>query len=72
MTNLIVYYSDTDSIAIDLDRPLNLKFIGPELGKMKLEHVFDKAVFLAPKVYDGVISKYVYIKVKGLKNTISD
>jgi len=47
MTNLIVYYSDTDSIAIDLDRPLNLKFIGPELGKMKLEHVFDKAVFLA-------------------------
>ena len=38
---------------------------------MKLEHIFEEAVFLAPKVYGG-INKYVWIvQVKGLKNPIS-
>lgn len=51
--NLNVLYTDTDSI--DIDKPLNPKFIGPELGLMKLEYIFDEAVFLAPKVYGGVL-----------------
>lgn len=37
---------------------------------MKLEHVFNKSVFLAPKVYDGITSNYEYVKVKGVKNPI--
>ena len=52
-----LYYSDTDSIFID--QPLEDSFINStELGKMKLEGVYNKALFLAPKVY-------------GLKNTAS-
>jgi spore cortex formation protein SpoVR/YcgB (stage V sporulation) len=37
-----LFYTDTDSIAIDqkLDRIL----VGTDLGKMKLEYIFDKAV----------------------------
>jgi hypothetical protein len=49
-----LYYSDTDSIDIDKDKALDPKFIGPELGKMKLEHIFDDAIYLAPKVYGGI------------------
>lgn len=64
-----LYYTDTDSI--DIDAPLNSKFIGQELGKMKLEHIFEGAVFLAPQVYGGITSQYEYVKVKCLKNTIS-
>jgi len=69
MVGYSVFYSDTDSI--DLDRPLDPKFIGPELGKMKLEHIFNKAVYLAPKVYGGKTNDYEYVRIKGLKNPIS-
>jgi len=48
MKDIVLFYSDTDSI--DINRELDPKFIGPELGKMKLEHIFEKAVFLAPKI----------------------
>nr|AWA82154.1 hypothetical protein [Cantharellus cibarius] len=51
MKDITLFYSDTDSI--DIDKPLPIKFIGNELGKMKLEHIFDETVFLAPKVYVG-------------------
>jgi len=64
-----LYYSDTDSI--DIDKPLEPKFIGPELGKMKLEHIFDDARYLAPKVYGGITPFDEYVKVKGLKNPVS-
>jgi DNA polymerase type B, organellar and viral len=65
-----LYYSDTDSIYIDKALPddlVNSKI----LGKMKLEHVLTKAIFLSPKVYyleteDG---KVIY-KVKGLSHEI--
>jgi len=65
-----LYYSDTDSIYIDKalqDDLVNSKI----LGKMKLENVITKAIFLAPKVYyleteDG---KVIY-KVKGLSHEI--
>jgi len=42
-----LYYTDTDSIYID--KPLDSKFIGSELGQLKLENVFNEATFLAPK-----------------------
>jgi hypothetical protein len=44
-----LYYSDTDSIVID--RELDTRLVGDKLGQLKLEHVINKAVFLAPKVY---------------------
>jgi hypothetical protein len=49
-----LFYTDTDSI--DINKPLEPKFIGKELGQMKLEHIFDKKFFLAPKVYSGITS----------------
>jgi DNA polymerase elongation subunit (family B) len=65
-----LYYSDTDSIY--LDRPLpDYMVSSTELGKLKLENVLDKAIFLAPKMYyleseEGAI---IY-KVKGLKHEV--
>jgi DNA polymerase type B, organellar and viral len=72
--NFTLYYSDTDSI--DINKLLPSKFIGSELGQMKLEHEFIEAVYLAPKVYGGIIKENIFpehelIKVKGLKNPIS-
>jgi hypothetical protein len=45
-----VYYHDTDSIITD--KPLDKKFVGKELGQLKLEYKINKGVFLAPKVYN--------------------
>lgn len=64
-----LFYTDTDSI--DIDRPLDPKWVGSELGQMKLEHIFKEAIFLAPKVYGGITDKYEYVKIKGLKNTLA-
>lgn len=65
-----LYYSDTDSIAID--RPLEDYMIGKELGrgaKIKLENIFNKAVYLGPKVYGGITNEgEEIIKAKGYKN----
>src|SRR6267142_159046 len=48
--DIILYYSDTDSIYID--KPLPPEMVDSKsLGKMKLENVLTKAIFLAPKVY---------------------
>lgn len=72
----ILYYSDTDSIFTSIPLPDNM--ISGELGKMKLEYVADRAVFLAPKVYavnllpdyqveiDGKLVTQI-IKIKGAK-----
>ena len=65
-----LYYSDTDSIYID--KPLPESMINDTiLGKMKLEYILYKAIFLAPKVYylETVDNKVIY-KVKGLKHEI--
>lgn len=60
-----LYYSDTDSLYFDGSIPDN--FISPtELGKLKLEGIYDKAVFLAPKVYALQNSSQLIIKIKGL------
>ena len=75
LENINIYYSDTDSI--HTDKPLPNYLIGKDIGKMKLEHIFDDAVYLAPKVYGGIVypSKitrgYEYVKVKGFKNPIT-
>lgn len=65
----IIYYMDTDSIAID--KPLYASIVGKEIGLFKLEHIFEKAVFLSPKVYGGINKDYESVKVKGFKNPIS-
>ena len=64
-----LYYSDTDSI--DLDKPLPDTFVGPDLGQMKLEHIFIEAVYLGPKMYGAITKKDVIVKIKGLKNPVS-
>jgi DNA polymerase type B, organellar and viral len=66
-----LYYSDTDSLYFD--GPLPDSFISPTiLGKLKLEGVWDQALFLAPKVYALKNSESFVenIKIKGLKKEI--
>ena len=68
-TNFKLYYSDTDSIIIDVQLPA--EFIGTALGQFKLENVIEKAVFLAPKVYALITeSSDQVVKVKGITNEI--
>ena len=63
-----LYYSDTDSAVID--RPLPSFMVGGELGQFKLEHIIDRAVFLAPKVYAIVDTNgNEVIKIKGIDKT---
>ena len=64
-----LYYSDTDSAVTD--KPLPSFMVGNELGQFKLEHVIQRAVFLAPKVYGFVtVEGEEVIKVKGVSKTI--
>ena len=61
-----VYYMDTDSLYTDKPIPDYL-ISQTELGKFKLEHNINKAIFLAPKVYALETDKGEHIfKVKGL------
>jgi hypothetical protein len=65
-----LYYSDTDSAYFD--RPLPDHLVSSKvLGKMKLENIIKKAIFLAPKMYylETIDDKIIY-KVKGLKHDI--
>ena len=65
-----LYYSDTDSAAID--RPLPSYMVGAALGQFKLEYVVERAVFLAPKVYGLLTTEgKEIVKVKGLTPDIS-
>jgi len=62
-----LYYTDTDSVYFD--GPLPDHYISDtELGKLKLEGIWDKALFLAPKVYALLNSDtgVEIIKIKGL------
>jgi len=67
-----LYYSDTDSVFIDVDlNKVSPELVGELLGQWKLEYEFDKVVFLAPKVYGGVTSEgQEIVKAKGVKNII--
>lgn len=59
-----LYYSDTDSLYLDCSLPD--EYIGPELGKFKLEYQATEVVFLAPKVYSLLLPDGSEItKVKG-------
>jgi len=65
--NINLYYSDTDSIYTDSE--LDSSFIDSKiLGKLKLEHVCKRAIFLTPKVYclETIEGEFIY-KIKGLK-----
>lgn len=44
--NFKLYYSDTDSAVVDTILPASI--VGEGLGQLKLEHVIERAVFLAP------------------------
>src|SRR5882757_676034 len=66
--NYTLYYSDTDSN--NINKPLPDNFIGKELGKMKLEHKFNKIIFLSSKVYGGITNEYEIVKIKGVKNPV--
>ena len=65
-----LYYSDTDSAYTD--KPLPEDMVSSTiLGKMKLENVLTKAIFLAPKVYCLQTDEGKVIhKVKGLSHDI--
>lgn len=65
-----LHYSDTDSI--DLDTKLPDKYLSGELGDFKMENFYKKSVYIAPKVYAGVLSdNKKFIKIKGLKQDIA-
>jgi DNA polymerase type B, organellar and viral len=65
-----VYYTDTDSI--DFKGHIDPKLIGDELGIIKIEAVFSRVVYLAPKLYftettiDGILE--TENKARGLKD----
>jgi hypothetical protein len=60
-----LFYTDTYSLYFE--GPLPDSFISPtNLGKLKLEGIYDKAIFLAPKVYVLKNSMEEIIKIKGL------
>ena len=65
-----LYYSDTDSI--DISKPLDNKYVGKELGQMKLEYTFKDAIYLAPKVYGCINSENneEIIRIKGSKKKV--
>ena len=60
-----LYYSDTDSVYFD--GPIDNSLISnTELGKMKLEGIYNEAIFLAPKVYALKNDQSSIVKIKGL------
>ena len=76
-SNIKLYYTDTDSIFVNLS-PQELDSIFPnicgnEIGKMKIEYIANRAVFLGPKAYfieiDQLKQKNI-IKIKGLNNAL--
>jgi hypothetical protein len=78
--NFDILYTDTDSIAIN--KPLPNNFVdSKKLGAMKLENVFQKSVYLGPKMYGGLFNTFIVdkdgncnasiTKVKGYKNIVS-
>nr|YP_009487185.1 hypothetical protein [Russula compacta]AWB36087.1 hypothetical protein [Russula compacta] len=69
--NFNLFYTDTDSAYID--SPLADDLVDSKtLGKVKLENICKKAIFLAPKVYCLLTEegKIIY-KVKGLKHEVN-
>jgi len=68
---IILYYTDTDSAYVDENSNIPENLINEKfLGKLKLENICNKAIFLAPKLYclETTDNKLI-CKVKGLKHT---
>jgi len=64
-----LFYSDTDSIVTN--KPLPSDKVGKEIGLMKLENTLKEGIFLAPKVYGGILSDGTeFTKVKGFKDNL--
>jgi hypothetical protein len=68
--NINLYYTDTDSIYTDSE--IDESFIDNKvLGKLKLENVCEKTIFLAPKMYFlKTIDGEIITKTKGLKHEV--
>jgi hypothetical protein len=67
-----LYYIDTDGIYVDENSEIPENLLSNKvLGKLKLENICNKAIFLAPKVYclETMDDKTIY-KVKGLKHEV--
>lgn len=67
-----IYYSDTDSIVTNMK--LDNSLVDEKaLGKLKLEYIIDKAIFIAPKLYCLVTKEgEIIIKAKGInKNSLT-
>jgi hypothetical protein len=65
--NYDICISDTDSI--DLDIKLPEKYISENLGDYKLENIFKKVVYIAPKVYAAITeTNEEYIVINGYKD----
>jgi len=68
--NYKLFYSDTDSIYIN--KPLDDSLVNSkELGKLKLEMVADKGIFLSPKVYALLSNNKLITKIKGLNTKLT-
>ena len=64
-----ILYTDTDSVHVIGNFPD--KFIGNKLGLFKLERIYKEAIFIAPKVYSGILEDNSQIsKVKGYKHSV--
>lgn len=63
-----IYYTDTDSIVCDIQLDNNL--VDPNLlGKLKLEHIVKKGIFLSGKTYSLINNEDKTIKrAKGVKS----
>ena len=65
-----LYYSDTDSAYVDRPLPDHL-VSNTEVGKLKLENIAERAIFLAPKFYCLDLGNgNIVSKVKGLSKDI--
>jgi hypothetical protein len=67
----VVYYYNTNGNKVTFE--LEPSVVGKGLGKMKYEGTYKEAVFIAPKVYGGILKSdnTQDVKVKGLKEYIS-
>ena len=62
-----IYYTDTDSIVTDVE--LEPKYVGDEIGKLKLEHKIKEAYFISNKTYCLKTSKNeIIMRTKGFKS----
>jgi len=66
------YYSDTDGIV--LEKPLDPKYVGNEIGKFKFEGHISKGYFISPKLYCLILNNgEIVIKSKGVpKNYLTE